>query len=104
MARTLWEIEDVQDEAYKAERDFDKAIQEKIKVHNEEVAKEKSKGFKFRLFNISDNKKLYKNFCWACSRGLKCPKHPDPDLQRKDEPLRNEEQFVGNENTHIVKR
>ena len=52
VARTLWAIEDVRDEAYAAERDFNAAIQEKIKVNDAEAAKDKGKGFKFRLFNI----------------------------------------------------
>ena len=70
----MWAIQDVKEETEQAELNFE---QNMIK---RELKEAEDKKFKFELFNIKDNEKLYKDFCWACDRGKKCLKHPPPEL------------------------
>lgn len=88
----MWAIQDVQGEIHERDRAFDAAMDKKQKYLSAEAKKKQGVGrFKFRLFNLRDNEKLYKNYCWSCENGRKCHKHAPPELKRKIEALRNEE-------------
>lgn len=105
MAEAAWDLENAMDAHELNERKFDDAIHAKNKAMKDEDEAGKRTRFKFRLFNISDNAKLYGDkFCWACNRGLECKKHPPPDLQKKIETHLKEEQFHGNMEVEKVAR
>jgi hypothetical protein len=101
MAEAQWDLENERDRDAENERKFDNAIHKKNNaLKHEAQQQQKNQLIKFRLFNISDNRKMYGDkYCWACERGLECKKHPPPDLQKKVETFLHEEQFHGNMET-----
>ena len=90
-----WAIEDVQGGIHERDVAFNQAMKKKLEYLDAEDKRKLGVGqFRFDLPNISDARKLYKNYCWACEHGKYCHKHPAPELKRRIDILRSEDDFA----------